>query len=1742
MDKRGMSIIIVIMLLTFVYALSFNDLIESDFSGSFNSTFYNSSEGYIQVGNTTLEDSDPEEMTGGESGLISYWRMNESSWSGSSGEVKDVLGANNGTSVNGATTTSGLFGNAGSFDGVENYVQVSSSSELNPGTNSFTITGWARSSERGGSNQWHLYVTKRGSSALNGYYLGLYEGNGLNFMIGDSSNNRRDTGNPTYGGNGYVLVNYDEWFHFAAVVDRSINYSILYVNGVNSANTTISSVGIISNTANLSLGYDEGQNAYPVTGNVDEIALWNKALNLSEILELYQKGNVSSQSQPTSGTYESEVKDAGAIVNWTNISWNGLIGGGLGELPDNQGVDSGANMSGNVLLMHMNEASGAIFDFSGEGNNGSQNGGVTYDSNGKYNTALSFDGSDDYISIPHDSNLNLGNTLTLEAWVYPTSLSDRYTIYSTRRNNPAGSFQLEIGPGNSHTNIVAVAGYNTWVVESENNTVTLNEWNHLVYTRNGTGTGNHKVYVNGQEKTLQTTSAYDFVDNSDIKMIGAGTSLLAMHYFPGIIDEVAVYNRVLSSEEVLDHYNRNGTSSGIKFQLKTSNDNSSWTDYIGTDGTSSSFYNSPQTLNLSNSRYLQYKAYFQNTAAYLYNATINYETIGDLVVSLDSPVDNYLTNSFSISANCSASSNSTLVNATLYHDFSGSWGPHETKSVSGTSNSTSFSFVDVTIGTHLWNCYFCNSNGTCSFANSNKTIIVDNLAPTVNLISPEEGYNEGSSQTINFVFNATDERATNLDCSLLVNGSEVASNSSVISGANTTISSSISNGNYTWYINCSDSVNYKISEVRNLTINTSSSYTPFWAKANTHTHTTNSDGDSSPSTVIGLYKNLDYNVLAITDHGFVTDCSSSTNLSGNFICVNSEEWTSTKHVTRINVSTAYNNAAQYLQDAVNAANNEGGFSIAAHPNWSSTIWTVSQLTSLENYTAMEIYNKVIERLSPDPYAVDKWDEVLVTGKKIFGVAADDMHQIANDLGYGFTKVYMPEFTKQAYIDSMKIGYFYSSQGPNMDEQPFELECDGLQTYHMGETANCSAISVNAIVSATNSSYSMANISLIKDGVVINVTTCSSQNCTCDYSENVSSSGYYRLQARDNYNKWVWSNPIWVNKIALPVSITVNSPLNGSTILDYTPLLNITLSQETSLWYSLNNRNNLTLCTTCSSSESYLTLIEGSNLIKIYSNNSDNIIYSETINITLNFNKSNSESFIDNSSIESTSNVFLNNGKMSLGVGEMFGNFILKPIQTSSNITSFTIHWTENNTEGAEGEGQRDPIILKYKLNNFNWIDIDSLGSYIINGTEISGLNGNNFSIMFDFEKNNETPIDLLSFNITWTEFTVPLISNVAESTTSSGATITWDTDVASNSTVEYGNSVLLGTIFSDSDLVTSHLMILLGLTQNTVYYYKIKSCTVDSCAEYPQSPYPVDSFTTQTVSSSSSSSSGSSGGGGGSSGGAIVTTPAIISGLNKLELNKISVPNFKVGETKNLILKVRNAGTNFLNGCKLALEGSYKNLFRISGSSSKNIAAGEEYGFTFDLSTAKEMDPGKYDLSLFVNCIEANSSTNVVVDIIEEKIKFELINVDREGEDQVKIIYSLEELSGVDQDVELQFLLFDSNNNKISEITDTKALSSGSKQEHEILMLINPSLSGELSLLVNINSETYSSFVEEDVILGPLITGLAIFDDLGGTNGVISGVIVLVFLVFAFFMIRRILKHRKRIKKSRKMHTLWLEY
>jgi len=268
-----------------------------------------------------------------------------------------------------------------------------------------------------------------------------------------------------------------------------------------------------------------------------------------------------------------------------------------------------------------------------------------------------------------------------------------------------------------------------------------------------------------------------------------------------------------------------------------------------------------------------------------------------------------------------------------------------------------------------------------------------------------------------------------------------------------------------------------------------------------------------------------------------------------------------------------------------------------------------------------------------------------------------------------------------------------------------------------------------------------------------------------------------------------------------------------------------------------------------------------------------------------------------------------------------------------------------------------------------------------------------------------------------------------------------------------------------------------------------------------------------------------SGGGGGG-------RTTIISGLTDLEISNLSNLVVYPGDSKKLSLKAKNIGTSILNECYVVEKGNSN--FWILSNEVKNLASGEIYDFVFDLTISEIIEVGKYDLEVVLKCQEINKSADLIVEIIDRKLNFEILDVERLTEEEVRVKYSLEELSNINQEIEIQFLLFDFEGKKIAEVQDVKGILANSKQNSEILIPIEPSLEGEIRLLVNLNSETYSTFVSEDIILGAPISGLSIFGNSGQIDRIASVFIILLFLIGAFFIIRRILRHRKKITKGKK--------
>jgi len=111
------------------------------------------------------------------------------------------------------------------------------------------------------------------------------------------------------------------------------------------------------------------------------------------------------------------------------------------------------------------------------------------------------------------------------------------------------------------------------------------------------------------------------------------------------------------------------------------------------------------------------------------------------VVTLNAPSNSYANTSNSVVFNCSATDDTGLTNITLYGNWTGSFAANVIVSVTGLSNSTTFTKTLVNNNIYLWNCLVGDDSGNSVFAPNNFTFILDNTAPSAvtNLLETSTG-------------------------------------------------------------------------------------------------------------------------------------------------------------------------------------------------------------------------------------------------------------------------------------------------------------------------------------------------------------------------------------------------------------------------------------------------------------------------------------------------------------------------------------------------------------------------------------------------------------------------------------------------------------------------------------------------------------------------------------------------------------------------------------------------------------------------------------------------------------------------------------------------------------------------------------------------------------------------------------------------------------------------------------------
>jgi hypothetical protein len=470
---------------------------------------YNSSGSQISNSHTAVK-----------SGLIGHWTFDGSDITD---KVYDKSGqGNHGYVVGVATSSVKVGGSVGQGLRIQpgNYVLVRDAESLR--TSNFTVSSWVKFDALPSGSNWAMFLARTSGGGNQTYQLDY------NMSLGGWWHSAYD---PNWSADYVQYTNTPElgvWYHLVATYENTGKDYRLYLNGVEVGQNTVSGSPDVSSGGELRIGSD-ATNALgnQMNGTLDDIRIYNRALSAAEVRLMYKEGVGT-----TIGKNQANKAKDGLVGYW---SFNG---------PDVSGTTA--------------------YDRSASANNGSIRNG-TFPVAGKVGQAFDFTES-------RDNDVNIANGTpymlpqkTISVWIKPrTTGGSGFGSIVHLTQNSADGWNLSLCDNNGSEcpgspNTLEFFQYFTgnnacWSAGA--NVVKMNEWSHVAVTYDNTSlTNDPTMYLNGvpisSTKYCTPTGVAD-EGTSPTTYIG---SFSGSFNFDGGIDEVRIYNRILSADEIKQLYN-----------------------------------------------------------------------------------------------------------------------------------------------------------------------------------------------------------------------------------------------------------------------------------------------------------------------------------------------------------------------------------------------------------------------------------------------------------------------------------------------------------------------------------------------------------------------------------------------------------------------------------------------------------------------------------------------------------------------------------------------------------------------------------------------------------------------------------------------------------------------------------------------------------------------------------------------------------------------------------------------------------------------------------------------------------------------------------------------------------------------------------------------------------------------------------------------------------------------------------
>jgi hypothetical protein len=296
-----------------------------------------------------------------------------------------------------------------------------------------------------------------------------------------------------------------------------------------------------------------------------------------------------------------------------------------------------------------------------------------------------------------------------------------------------------------------------------------------------------------------------------------------------------------------------------------------------------------------------------------------------------------------------------------------------------------------------------------------------------------------------------------------------------------------------------------------------------WLRCALHAHTTRSDGELAPRALARHYERAGYDVLAITDHWRITDATDE-----RLLVIPSVELSCTLpgardgHVLGYGVAAHTQELRELAREHADLARTadwigaRGGVAYLAHPYWTGV--TPGTLDLPDNVAGIEVFNAGCELETGRGLSAVHWDELLETGRLCPALAADDSHHPGFDSDLAWTWVRASDRSREAVLEALSEGTFYSSTGPLLHDvrhvgDAFEVTCSPCRTITLvsGRTTGA-AVNVGRL----GYRYAGRELECDRDGLVL--------HARLDIPP---SARHVRIEATDAAGRKAWANPLQV---------------------------------------------------------------------------------------------------------------------------------------------------------------------------------------------------------------------------------------------------------------------------------------------------------------------------------------------------------------------------------------------------------------------------------------------------------------------------------------------------------------------------------------------------------------------------------------------------------------------------------------